>query len=290
MFKGLALLLIGATLAVGSLSGCGAQKAWVIDKAKEIAINVVDSQVDKLNENVLAPKFAEIEEKIGTIDTDDDGVNDGVEIENETDPKNASSSPVFAKTATLSSIAQEAFQLSQETYVKPQPPAIEMLDYPADSQPGSVGLVYNESNAIYSYYNFVDKLNTYGKAKPRAGNDHLRFRIYTDANNDGTYDLRTYAAANPIYPAPPINPPIDKNLIPIAGKVLSKFIVGHYQSGYGYPQFFDFNSNGYARFNGFVPQIVGSSYRVALKVLCCLSQIEHFCIAYNHIVRLIIWK
>ncbi|MDD5680162.1 MAG: right-handed parallel beta-helix repeat-containing protein [Candidatus Omnitrophica bacterium] len=196
-------------------------------------------------------------------DSDDDGANDGVEIENETDPKNSGSKPTLTKTPTLDNIAAEAFQLSQGTYIKPAPPAIPMLDYPADSQPDSVGLVYNESNAIQCA-NFIDKLDTYGKAMPRAGNDHLRFRIYTDGNNDGTYDLRTYSAANPTYPTPPINPPINKNLIPIAGKVLSKLIVGHFQSGYGYPQFFDFNSNGYARFNGFVPQIVGSSYRVAL--------------------------
>lgn len=72
MFKGFALLLISTTLAVGGLSGCGAAKDWVIEKSKEVAIRVVDSRIEKFNEK-LAPKFAEIEGQIGTIDTDGSG-------------------------------------------------------------------------------------------------------------------------------------------------------------------------------------------------------------------------
>lgn len=72
MFKGLALLLAGM-LAVSSLSGCGATKEWIITQAKETAINVVDKQIEKLNEKTIAPKFAEIEGKLGQIDVDGDG-------------------------------------------------------------------------------------------------------------------------------------------------------------------------------------------------------------------------
>lgn len=68
-------LVLTAAMMVGTLTGCGATKQWIVDRAKEIAISTVDKQITKLNENVIAPKFAEIEGSLDhKIDSDSDGL------------------------------------------------------------------------------------------------------------------------------------------------------------------------------------------------------------------------
>jgi hypothetical protein len=68
-------LVLATTMTVGTLTGCGVTKQWVIDRAKEIAVKTVDKQITKLNENTIAPKFAEIEESLGRkIDSNADGL------------------------------------------------------------------------------------------------------------------------------------------------------------------------------------------------------------------------
>ncbi len=180
----------------------------------------------------------------------------------QTTPVAGGSYSLFSKTITLTSIKQEAFNLKQSAYEIPLIQAIPELDPPVDGRPESLGLVFQESNTILARSKFTDQLQWYAFARPRAALDKLPFQVYIDNNNDGTYDLRTYADANFDYSSPIIQPPINPGLLPIAGKVLSRFIIGHAQ-GMGYPQFFDINANGYVRFNGFAPQTVGSSYRVA---------------------------
>ena len=71
MFKGLVLVLAGALTL--SLTGCGATKDWVIDYAKRTAVDVVDSRIDKFNENTLGPRLELIEKQVGKIDADNDG-------------------------------------------------------------------------------------------------------------------------------------------------------------------------------------------------------------------------
>lgn len=69
------VLVCAMTTGTLTLTGCGATKEWIIDKAKDIAVKTVDSQITKLNERVIAPKFAEIEQNLGQkIDKDDDGL------------------------------------------------------------------------------------------------------------------------------------------------------------------------------------------------------------------------
>ena len=167
------------------------------------------------------------------------------------------------KTITFTDVTQDAFNLKQSVYEVPTVIDIPELDPPIDGNPGSLGLVFQESNAITSS-SLIDQFPWYAYARPRAALDKLSFQIYVDDNNDGTYNPKTYADANPNYSNLIIQPLINVELLPLAGKVLSRFVIGHYQQGQGYPQFFDFNANGYAKFNGFVPQTVGSSYRVAL--------------------------
>lgn len=199
-------------------------------------------------------------------DTDDDGESDGVEIEIETNPSDPNSNPAFIRTITFDDVIRESFLLSQQEYNAPVIQDIPVLDPPVDGRFESKGLTFQESNKI-KCQNLIDKLQTYAYARPRASLDKLRFRVYVDENNDGTYELKTYADANPDYSSSEIQPPIETELLPIAGKVLSRFIVGHlqhYNSKDEYPQFFDFSAVGYVRFNGFMPQTVGSSYRIAL--------------------------
>ena len=203
-----------------------------------------------------------------TYDSDNDLSGDGIEIEVETDPNDPSSFPIYTRSVTFNDLINDAFQLSQQAFAEPSIEDIPSLDPPVDGKPESEGLVFEESNAIKSD-NLIDDsvLKTYAYARPRAALDKIRFRVYTDADRDGAYDLKTYSDANPDYSDQKITPPIDTSILPIAGKALVRFIVGHEQTGQGFPQFFDFNANGYVRFNGYYPQTVGSSYRVAVHNL-----------------------
>ena len=196
-------------------------------------------------------------------DSDGDTFSDGLEIEMETDPLESGSFPQLSRSITYSDVVQDAFSLSQTPYEIPLIQDISVLDPPIDGDLESVGLVFEESNRILPI-NLISKDSWYALARPRASLDKLRFRIYIDSSGNGTYDLKTYSDAAPEYSHPVIQPPIDASLIPAAGRVLSRFIIGHDQAGVGSPQFFDISASGYIRFNGLSPQTVGSSYRVAL--------------------------
>ncbi len=196
-------------------------------------------------------------------DTDGDGAGDGLEIEVETDPDDPGSAPELQRTATFAELAQEAFLLAAQPFTPVVIEDIPVLDPPVDGRLESEGLVFEEINRI-TVEELVDDppLETYALARPRASLDRLRFRVHTDADRDGTYDLKTYADAAPNYGNEIIEPPIDTALLPIAGKVLTRLVVGHSEPGNGAPQFFDFGASGYSRFNGF-SQINGSSHRIA---------------------------
>lgn len=197
-------------------------------------------------------------------DTDGDGTNDGTEIEVGTNPLSAASKPTTPVFMDLPTLKQKAFDLSQATFVPQIIQPIPMLDPPVDGSPTSLGMVFEEELAI-TVQNLLDPQNNtfYMKATPRAALNQRKIVVYTDQDPDGFYDLRTYPDLQANYSSAIIQPPINVNLIPISGKVLSKWIVGHFQPGNGFPQFFDVGASGYVRFNGYVPQIQGASYRLA---------------------------
>lgn len=68
------LVLISA-IALGGITGCGATREWVVDFVKDQGVKIVDSQIEKFNENTVAPKFAQIEEDLGRkVDSNNDGL------------------------------------------------------------------------------------------------------------------------------------------------------------------------------------------------------------------------
>ncbi|MDQ1350029.1 MAG: periplasmic glucans biosynthesis protein [Acidobacteriota bacterium] len=191
-------------------------------------------------------------------DSDGDGVNDGEEIEllDNLAPMDPNRKPIYSRYFSFQDLVSEAFFMP---YSKPEIEDIPILDQ----------LSFQQKEAI-SCNNLIDDGITYAYARPRAALDKLKFCVFTSPdstdpeNNMIEYALKTYALAAPNYAG--VNPPINKNLIPINGKVLTRFIIGHKSNKREneYPQLFDFSAAGYIRFNGFPPHEVGSSFRVAL--------------------------
>lgn len=176
----------------------------------------------------------------------------------------------------LDLLTERAFALSQETYQPVIVPPVEILDYPADYELESVGLVFQEKDAIRTE-NFLDQQGVYVKPHVRGSNNKLSMRIWVDENRDGWFDERFYDDAQADYSDPIIQPPIDPADIPPAGRVISQLSVGAPQPNQGFPQFFTIGAEGYGRFNGYVPQTVGSSFRVAASnVFSMNGQAEEF--------------
>ena len=68
-------LILVLALGFGGLTGCSVTKEWIVTTAKDIAVRTVDSQINKLNEKVIGPEIARLEEQLGTkVDADDDGL------------------------------------------------------------------------------------------------------------------------------------------------------------------------------------------------------------------------
>ena len=68
---GMTLVLAAAVLF--SLTGCEVTRQWVIDTAKDVAVKVVDQQIDKFNKNSVVPEIERIEASLGSkVDTNAD--------------------------------------------------------------------------------------------------------------------------------------------------------------------------------------------------------------------------
>ncbi len=162
----------------------------------------------------------------------------------------------------LQSLKQLAFKQCQSPFRAPVILPVPILDPPQDGRPESVGMVYQEELAVRTA-NLYDGNQFYFSPRPRVTVNTIPMDIYVDSDNSGDYQLKTWADANPDYSANTIRPPIDKNSIPAAGRVLTEMIIGHQSPSGDYPQLFDIRSSGYVRFAGFPPQITGASLRVA---------------------------
>lgn len=69
------LILAFACLFILGTTGCQVTKQWVVETAKDIAIQAVDSQIDMINQKYLEPRIAELEKKLGQkIDQNNDGI------------------------------------------------------------------------------------------------------------------------------------------------------------------------------------------------------------------------
>mgnify|MGYP000971209355 CR=1 FL=1 len=159
-------------------------------------------------------------------------------------------------------VKADAFALCQGPFRKPQPEAIPMLDPPTESGVGTLGMIYQEELAVRARANLLDQKDFYVKPLPRAAVNQIPMEVFVDPVGDGRYEPKTWADANFDYGSPDIQPPIDREKIPEAGRVLTEVIVGHRAPDGGYPQLFDFRSSAYVRFAGYPPQITGASLRL----------------------------
>jgi len=74
--------LIFALAFLFSTTGCQLTKEWVVQTAKDVAVQVVDTQIEKFNNSTVVPAFSKVEERLGEkIDKNDDGVWDQTELE-----------------------------------------------------------------------------------------------------------------------------------------------------------------------------------------------------------------
>jgi hypothetical protein len=76
------LAFVGAVLLC--ISGCSVTKDWVISTVKDIAVQVADSQLEKVNEKYVVPEIARLETKLGEkVDKNGDGTWTADEIQDE---------------------------------------------------------------------------------------------------------------------------------------------------------------------------------------------------------------
>ena len=196
-----------------------------------------------------------------SADTDQDQVDDGLELELDFDPLDPASTPVFFAAMDLATLGEKAFELTRTPFLRPEPQLVAALDPPPGGGRDCVGLTYQEYLGIETT-NVLDQDLSYLRPEVRGGANKIPLQLWVDEDQDGVYQRKTYEDANPDYSSSEIRPPINPALIPIAGQAISGVAVGHEQPGHGFPQFLDVVAEGYARFNGHSPMLVGSSTRL----------------------------
>lgn len=170
-----------------------------------------------------------------------------------------SSTPVSSM--NLKQLQSEAFALCQAQHSPPVITPVPMLDPPTTGNPWDEGLVYQEELSILTAP-VLDQYDFYFLAKPRAALNTLEMDIFLSADRGETFERISWDKANPDYSAKSIQPAINKEDIPAAGRVLTELILGHRAPDGGYPQLFNIRSSAYVRFSGYT-QIQGASLRLA---------------------------
>lgn len=155
----------------------------------------------------------------------------------------------------------EAFARCQTRFVRPQTEPVPVLDPPSSGGQNSIGMVFHEELAVRTK-NFLDQNNFYFSPRPRAAVNTLPMKIFISPNNDGIFLEKFWDDADPDYSSHVIQPPINKDTIPMAGRVLTELIIGHKSPTGDFPQLFDIRSSAYVRFAGYPPQITGASLRL----------------------------
>lgn len=175
-------------------------------------------------------------------------------------------------TMNMERLRKMAFERCQGAYQKPVIEPIVILDPPRDGGgPQALGMTFQEELEVRTK-NFADRDGFYFSPRPRAALNTLPMDIYYSAKNDGQYYPVTWEQINPDYSSPTIHPPIKKDEIPNAGRVLTEYVIGHAAPQGGYPQLFDIRSSAYIRFAGYPPQITGASFRLGAHRLWSLRE------------------
>lgn len=162
---------------------------------------------------------------------------------------------------TIEKLKTEAFSRCQTSFQRPFTISIPFLDPSAAGGIESVGMTYQEELAVKSK-NLLDQNDFYISPRPRAAVNTLPMDVFVDNENSGVYLKMTWEDALFDYSSSVIQPPIDKNLIPAEGRVMTEVIIGHRSPKGDYPQLFDLRSSAYVRFAGYPPQVTGASLRL----------------------------
>lgn len=170
----------------------------------------------------------------------------------------------------LQALKSAAFTSCQGKYLAPKPEPVPMLD-PPNGGLEAEGMAFQEELAVRTR-NVLDQDGFYFSPRPRAAVNSIPMNIFVDAKNSGTYQLKTWEDADVDYSSNIIQPPIDKNLIPPAGRVLTELVIGHRSPQGDYPQLFDLRSSAYFRFAGYPPQITGASLRLGAHKIAGLGE------------------
>ncbi len=171
----------------------------------------------------------------------------------------------------LAGLKAKAFALCQKKqYQAPKPIHVPLLD-PPNGGLEAEGMSYQEELALRTR-NLLDQQGFYFSPRPRAAVNSIPMDIYVDLTNTGNYQLKTWEDAEVDYSSNIIIPPIDKNLIPPEGRVLTELVIGHVSPKGDYPQLFDLRSSAYFRFAGYPPQITGASLRLGANNIAGLGE------------------
>lgn len=162
---------------------------------------------------------------------------------------------------TMDRMRAAAFARCQGPWQKPVVVPVPMLDPPASGGPEALGMTFQEELEVH-VSNVLDKEKFYLFAKPRVALNTLAVNLYLDRDNSGTYKKIQWEDVNPDYSSPKIQPPINRDDIPAAGRYLTELILGHENPAGGWPQIFDLRSSAYVRFSGFPPMNAGASFRL----------------------------
>jgi hypothetical protein len=154
-----------------------------------------------------------------------------------------------------------AFSSCQIKFMKPTIEPVPDLDPPHAGGRDAQGMVYQEELEVKTT-NLLDRDGFYFSPRPRAAVNSLPMEIFVDNDNSGLYRRKTWTDANPDFSSALIQPPIDKNALPAAARVLTELIIGHRSPQGDYPQLFDIRSSAYVRFAGYPPQATGASLRL----------------------------
>lgn len=180
------------------------------------------------------------------------------------------SSEVKTEKMDMQILKANAFAACQVPYIAPKPEPVPMLD-PPNGGLEVEGMAFQEELSVRTK-NVLDQDGFYFSPRPRAAVNSIPMNIYVDPKNIGVYQLKTWEDAEVDYTSEIIQPKIDKNLIPEAGRVLTEIVIGHRSPKGDYPQLFDLRSSAYFRFAGYPPQITGASLRLGAHKIAGLGE------------------
>jgi len=172
--------------------------------------------------------------------------------------------------STFNDLVQEAFQNSQLPYAPPTIASIPELDPPADGNKESVGLVFEEYEAIKGD-KFYDDHIWWVEARPRGSFVTEPVKIYLYKPDSSGYIEIPYDETKYDYSDSTITPAI--GTVPADGKYIGGFKLGHKIQGQdSWPLILELRGSGYIRFSREPPLQMGSTFRVAAHNICALNE------------------